>query len=127
MTSSGPNCRNSSNDRGDSKGSGNKYEYDGALGVFRLDRNCIRRCITLATTDSFGTLADDGDRTCWRWSRSRVLRVSDRIRPVGILNMVDNRRRTRRSSLCRTGTRYDEVHTMDQIFPHVRRELEHFF
>ena len=23
--------------------------------------------------------------------------------------------------------RYDQIHTMDQIFPHVRRELEHFF
>ena len=23
--------------------------------------------------------------------------------------------------------RYDEIHTMDQIFPHVRREIEHFF
>ena len=23
--------------------------------------------------------------------------------------------------------RYDEIHTVDQIFPHVRREFEHFF
>jgi inorganic pyrophosphatase len=23
--------------------------------------------------------------------------------------------------------RYDEIHTIDQIFPHVRREIEHFF
>ena len=23
--------------------------------------------------------------------------------------------------------RYDQIHTMDQIFPHVRREMEHFF
>jgi inorganic pyrophosphatase len=23
--------------------------------------------------------------------------------------------------------RYDEIHTIDQIFPHVRREMEHFF
>ena len=23
--------------------------------------------------------------------------------------------------------RYDEIHTMDQIFIHVRREIEHFF
>jgi inorganic pyrophosphatase len=23
--------------------------------------------------------------------------------------------------------RYDQIHTMDQIFPHVRREIEHFF
>ena len=50
------------------------------------------------------------------------------VRPVGILNMVDNDLADQKIvAVPNRNPRYDEVHTMDQIFPHVRREIEHFF
>jgi inorganic pyrophosphatase len=29
--------------------------------------------------------------------------------------------------MCGRDPRYEQIHTLDQIFPHVRREIEHFF
>jgi len=50
------------------------------------------------------------------------------VRPVGILNMVDQEERDLKVlAVPNHNPRYDEIHTMDQIFPHVRREIEHFF
>jgi inorganic pyrophosphatase len=50
------------------------------------------------------------------------------VRPVGILNMVDNAEADQNIvAVPNRNPRYNEVHTMDQIFPHVRREIEHFF
>jgi inorganic pyrophosphatase len=47
---------------------------------------------------------------------------------VGILNMVDNEEADQKVvAVPNRNPRYDQVHTMDQIFPHVRREIEHFF
>src|SRR5436189_5832735 len=77
-----------------------------------------------------GTLADDGDPL-------DVLALVEEpsfpgclieVRPVGILNMVDNEEADQKIvAVPNRNPRYDEVHTMDQIFPHVRREIEHFF
>jgi inorganic pyrophosphatase len=50
------------------------------------------------------------------------------VRPVGILNMVDSDEGDQKVLAVPTrNPRYDQIHTMDQIFPHVRREIEHFF
>ncbi len=50
------------------------------------------------------------------------------VRPVGVLNMVDSDEQDQKILAVPTrNPRYDEIHTMDQIFPHVRREMEHFF
>ena len=47
---------------------------------------------------------------------------------MGILNMVDNRESDQKIlAVPNRNPRYDQIHTMDQIFPHVRREIEHFF
>ena len=77
-----------------------------------------------------GTLADDGDPL-------DVLALVEEpsfpgclieAPPVGILNMVDNDEADQKIvAVPNRNPRYDEVHTMDQIFPHVRREIEHFF
>src|SRR5207253_10689035 len=50
------------------------------------------------------------------------------VRPVGILNMIDQQASDQKIlAVPNRNPRYDEIHTMDQIFPHVRREIEHFF
>jgi inorganic pyrophosphatase len=47
---------------------------------------------------------------------------------VGVLNMVDAEEGDQKILAVPTkNPRYDQIHTMDQIFPHVRREMEHFF
>ena len=50
------------------------------------------------------------------------------VRPVGVLNMVDSDEHDQKILAVPTrNPRYDQIHTMDQIFSHVRREIEHFF
>ncbi len=113
------------------KGSNNKYEYDTKLGVFRLDR-------TLYSPMHYpgdywfvpGTIAHDGDPM-------DVLVLADEptftgcmmeVRPVGVLNMVDEKGHDEKIlAFPERDPRYDQIHAIDQIFPHVRLELEHFF
>jgi inorganic pyrophosphatase len=45
-----------------------------------------------------------------------------------VLNMIDGDQGDQKILAVPTrNPRYDQIHTMDQIFPHVRREIEHFF
>jgi len=113
------------------KNSGNKYEYDSELQVFRLDR-ALYSPMHYPGDYGFipGTLGGDRDPL-------DVLALVEEpsfpgcmieVRPLGILNMVDNQKADQKIlAVPNRNPRYDEVHTMDQIFPHVRREIEHFF
>jgi len=50
------------------------------------------------------------------------------VRPVGALDMSDERGRDQKIlAVPDRNPRYESIHTMDQIFPHVRREIEYFF
>jgi inorganic pyrophosphatase len=113
------------------KNSANKYEYDGALGVFRLDR-ALYSPMHYPGDYGFipGTLADDND------PMDVLVMVQEpsftgcliEVRPVGVLNMVDQEQADQKIlAVPNRNPRYDQVHTMDQVFPHVRREIEHFF
>lgn len=113
------------------KNSGNKYEYDGKLGVFRLDR-ALYSPMHYPGDYGFipGTLASDGDPL------DVLVMVEEpsfpgcliEVRPVGLLNMIDQQAHDQKIlAVPNRNPRYDEVHTMDQIYPHVRREIEHFF
>jgi inorganic pyrophosphatase len=113
------------------KDSANKYEYDGELGVFRLDRTLYSPMHYPGDYGFIpGTLAEDNDPM-------DVLVLVNRpsfpgclleVRPVGVLNMVDQRERDQKIiAVPKRDPRYMEVHTLDQVFPHTRRELEHFF
>jgi len=113
------------------KNSGNKYEYDGKLGVFRLDR-ALYSPMHYPGDYGFipGTLATDGD------PMDVIALVEEpsfpgcliEVRPVGVLNMIDQQERDQKIlAVPNRNPRYDEIHTIDQVFPHVRRELEHFF
>jgi inorganic pyrophosphatase len=113
------------------KNSANKYEYDGELGVFRLDR-ALYSPVHYPGDYGFipGTLASDGDPV-------DVLALVEEpsfsgcmieVRPVGILNMIDQNETDQKIvAVPNRNPRYDQVHTLDQIFAHVRREIEHFF
>jgi inorganic pyrophosphatase len=113
------------------KKSGNKYEYDAALGVFRLDR-ALYSPMHYPGDYGFipGTRAEDGDPldVLALVEEASFTGCLIEVRPVGILNMVDNDQADQKIVAVPTrNPRYDEIHTMDQIFPHVRREIEHFF
>lgn len=113
------------------KNSANKYEYDGKLGVFRLDR-ALYSPMHYPGDYGFipGTLAEDGDPL------DVLVMVEEpsfagcliEVRPVGILNMTDESERDQKVlAVPDRNPRYDQIHTMDQVFAHIRREIEHFF
>ena len=113
------------------KNSGNKYEYDRKLGVFRLDR-ALYSPMHYPGDYGFipGTLASDGD------PMDVLVMVEEpsfpgcmiEVRPVGLLHMIDQQQSDQKIlAVPNRNPRYDEIHSMDQIFPHVRREIEHFF
>ncbi len=111
--------------------SANKYEYDGELGVFRLDR-ALYSPLHYPGDYGFipGTLADDGDPldVLVLVQQPSFPGVMIEVRPVGLLNMVDNEEHDQKIlAVPNRNPRYDQVHTMDQIFSHVKREIEHFF
>jgi inorganic pyrophosphatase len=109
----------------------NKYEYDSELDLFRLDR-ALYSPMHYPGDYGFipGTLAEDGDPMdvlCLVQEQSFTGCVMI-VRPVGILNMTDNAMGDQKVlAVPVKNPRYDEIHTIDQIFPHVRREIEHFF
>ena len=111
--------------------SANKYEYDGKLGVFRLDRT-LYSPVHYPGDYGFipGTLADDNDPldVLVLVQNPSYPGVMIEVRPVGLLNMVDNDERDQKVLAVPTrNPRFDQIHTLDQIFPHTRREIEHFF
>lgn len=113
------------------KNSSNKYEYDGKLGVFRLDR-ALYSPVHYPGDYGFipGTLAEDGDPmdVLVLTGEASFSGCLIEVRPVGVLNMVDQEETDQKIiSVPNRNPRYDQIHTLDQIFPHVRRELEHFF
>jgi inorganic pyrophosphatase len=113
------------------KNSGNKYEYDGKLGVFRLDRPLYSPMHYPGDYGFIpGTLAEDGD------PMDVLVLVEEpsfagcmiSVRPVGYLDMVDSNRPDQKIlAVPDRDPRYDQIHTIDQVFPHTLRETEHFF
>jgi inorganic pyrophosphatase len=111
--------------------SANKYEYDGKLGVFRLDR-ALYSPLHYPGDYGFipGTLADDNDPldVLVLVQQPSYPGVMIEVRPVGVLNMVDSDEKDQKVlAVPNRNPRYDQIHTMDQIFAHVKREIEHFF
>ena len=113
------------------KNSGNKYEYDAALGVFRLDRALYSAVHYPGDYGFFpGTLALDHDPL-------DVLVLVDgpsfpgvmiAVRPVGVLDMVDQDEPDQKVlAVPNRNPRFDQIQSIDQVFPHNLREIEHFF
>ena len=113
------------------KNSANKYEYDGALGLFRLDR-ALYSPMHYPGDYGFipGTLAEDGDPL------DVIVLVDEpsftgcmmEVRPVGVLHMFDQTENDEKVlAVPNRNPRFDSIHTIDQVFPHTRREIEYFF
>ena len=113
------------------KNSVNKYEYDGKLGVFRLDR-ALYSPMHYPGDYGFipGTLADDGDPL-------DIMVIVDEPsftgclmegRPVGVLHMIDGNENDQKIlAVPNRNPRFESIHTIDQVYPHIRREIEYFF
>lgn len=109
----------------------NKYEYDKELHVFRLDRNLYS---PVHYPGDYGfipsTLADDGDPI-------DCLVLVDtpsfpgcvmQVRPIGMLEMLDQGLGDEKV-LCvgKNNPRYKDVWNFSEIYPHMLREITHFF
>ena len=111
--------------------SSNKYEYDKDLHVFRLDRNLYS---PVHYPGDYGfipsTLGDDGDPL-------DVLVLVDEpsftgcimeVRPIGVLEMTDQGKGDEKVLAVATGNpRYKDVNNYSEIYPHILREITHFF
>jgi len=109
----------------------NKYEYDKKLHVFRLDRN-LHSPVHYPGDYGFipSTLADDGDPL-------DVLVLVDApsftgcvqdVRPIGMLEMMDQGKRDEKIlAVGRNNPRYKDVWNYSEIYPHILREITHFF
>jgi inorganic pyrophosphatase len=113
------------------KNSGNKYEYDGKLGVFRLDRPLYSPMHYPGDYGFIpGTLAEDGDPL-------DVLTLVEEpsftgclieVRPVGLLDMVDQDQPDQKIlAVPVRSPLYKEVTVIDHVTRHTLREIEHFF
>lgn len=50
------------------------------------------------------------------------------VRPIGVLRMIDKSQRDQKIlAVQQHHPRYDGMNTAKQLFPHLRREIEHFF
>lgn len=108
-----------------------KYEYDKDLHVFRLDRNLFS---PVHYPGDYGfipsTLGDDGDPL-------DVLVLVDtpsfpgclmEVRPIGALDMIDQGQGDEKI-LCvgKSNPRYNNVVNYSDIYPHILKEIVHFF
>ncbi len=112
-------------------GGKNKYEYDKKLHVFRLDRTLYSAVFYPGDYGFFpSTLSTDGDPL-------DVLVLVDEpsfpsclieVRPIGLLEMIDQGVKDEKVlAVPRNNPRYEEVHNYTQIYPHVMKEISHFF
>src|SRR5215470_9334628 len=111
--------------------SSNKYEYDGELGVFRLDRP-LYSPLHYPGDYGFvpGTLAEDGDPldVLTLMSEPSFTGCLIEVRPLGVLKLVDSAESDQKIiGVPKSSPRYEQIHTIDQMWPHLRREIEHFF
>jgi len=113
------------------RGQTNKYEYDKELHVFRLDRNLYS---PVHFPGDYGfipsTLSDDGDPL-------DVLVLVDApsfsgcvmcVRPIGFLEMLDQGKKDEKVlAVGINNPIYKGVREYDALYPHLLKEIEHFF
>jgi inorganic pyrophosphatase len=109
----------------------NKYEYDKQLNVFRLDRNLYS---PVHYPGDYGfipsTLSEDGDPL-------DVLVLVDApsfsgcvmtVRPIGLLEMLDQGVLDEKVlAVGKNNPRYTDVWNYSEIYPHMLKEITHFF
>jgi inorganic pyrophosphatase len=109
----------------------NKYEYDKTYHVFRLDRNLYS---PVHYPGDYGfvpsTLASDGDPLdCLVLVDAPSFPgCVQAVRPIGMLEMADQGLADEKL-LCvgKNNPRYKDVWNYSEIYPHMLREITHFF
>ncbi len=109
----------------------NKYEYDEKLQVFRLDRT-LHSPVHYPGDYGFipSTRGHDGDPL-------DVLVLVNapsfpgcviEVRPIGVLRMVDQGQKDEKIlAVAESDPVYREINDAGQLFPHLLRQIEHFF
>src|SRR6516164_3060138 len=112
-------------------GQANKYEYDKSLRLFRLDRPLYS---SVHYPGDYGfiprTLADDGDPLdiLVLLGQPTFPGCLVAARPVGVLEMLDqNVLDEKVLAVAVSSPLHKEVHRHTDLFPHILREIEHFF
>lgn len=112
-------------------GSQNKYEFDKELGVFRLDR-VLYSPMHYPTEYGYleNTLAEDGDPldilvlTSFPTFPGCV--ISSRV--IGVLLMSDDKGPDEKLlAVPVDDPRFDRVNSLEDVSPHILKEIEHFF
>ena len=113
------------------KNSGNKYEYDGELGVFRLDRALYS---PMHYPGDYGfvpsTIAADGDPldVLVLVESPTFVGCVIEVRAIGMLEMVDQGVEDLKLLCVPTrDPRQETVKNYNDVHPHRLREIEHFF
>ena len=113
------------------KGSRNKYEYDPEKRMIRYDRMIFS---SMHYPSDYGfipeTLALDGDPL------DVLVLVSEptfpgcliKVRPIGVFNMADEKGPDAKV-LCVpvSDPIWNQLHRLDEVNPHLKKEIEHFF
>ncbi len=109
----------------------NKYEYDKELHVFRLDRNLFS---PVHYPGDYGfipsTLAGDGDPLdCLVLVEAPSFSgCVMEVRPIGVLEMMDQGLPDEKVLCVGKGNpRYKDIANFSEIYPHMLREITHFF
>jgi inorganic pyrophosphatase len=113
------------------RGGRNKYEYDPALEIFRLDR-VLYSSVHYPAAYGFvpGTRADDGDPLDILVMTTEPTFTGCLIeaRPVGMFRMRDEKGEDEKVlAVPIADPRYAEVAELTHVAPHFLREVEHFF
>jgi inorganic pyrophosphatase len=113
------------------KGGINKYEYDKQLHVFRLDRNLHSPVHYPGDYGFFpSTLAEDGD------PQDVLVLVAEpsfagcvqTVRPIGMMEMLDQGVPDEKIlAVGKNNPRYKDVWNYSEIYPHMLKEITHFF
>jgi inorganic pyrophosphatase len=109
----------------------NKFEYDKKLQVFRLDRT-LHSPVHYPGDYGFipSTLGPDGDPldVLVLVPAPSFTGCLMEVRPIGVLRMVDQGTRDSKVlAVSSSDPRYTEVKNYSEVYPHVIREIEHFF
>jgi inorganic pyrophosphatase len=109
----------------------NKYEYDKALDIFRLDR-ALHSPIHYPGDYGFApqTLALDGDPL-----DVLILTIEPTFagclvaaRPIGLLKMIDEGKEDDKILAVPVGEpSFEQIHNYTTVFPHTIRKISHFF
>lgn len=113
------------------RNSSNKYEYDRRLQIFRLDRP-LYSPLHYPGDYGFvpGTLAQDGDPVdvLTMVEEPSFPGIVIAVRPVGVLQMLDQQQPDEKIlAVPVRDPRFDQIHEIEDVFPHKLREIEHFF